>query len=246
LTDPEVVPSDVPEPSWGMAEVAAFFGLALPFFFVGFIAVLGLVTALGVPGKGLRVLLPQFGGYILALLPLWLIFRRRQGQSPLRALRMGVSAQEAARALPAGIILSFAVLALAALMRIPQQETPMEELLSDPLSLAGAAVLGVTLGPWFEELLFRGLLQPVVVRALGAIPGIVIAALPFALLHGPQYGWSWRHVLLITVAGAAFGWKRHTTGSTGAAVFMHSAYNFVLFAGYVAGKWLGTDLPRTI
>jgi hypothetical protein len=27
---------------------------------------------------------------------------------------------------------------------------------------------------------------------------------------------------------------------------MHSAYNFVLFAGYVVGKWMGTDLPRTM
>jgi membrane protease YdiL (CAAX protease family) len=229
-----------------MTEVALFFGLALPFFVLGFVAVLGVVTAVGLPGKGLRVLLPQFGGYALALVPLWLVFRRQFGQSPMRLLRMGVSSQEAARALPAGIMLSFGVLALAALIRIPQQETPMEELLADPVSLAVAAILGVTLGPWFEELLFRGLLQPVVVRALGAVPGIVIAALPFALLHGPQYGWSWRHVLLITVAGAAFGWKRHTTGSTGAAAFMHSAYNFVLFAGYIAGKWFGTELPRTM
>jgi membrane protease YdiL (CAAX protease family) len=159
---------------------------------------------------------------------------------------MGTSLRAAANAIPAGIMLSFGVLALAALLRVPQKETPMEQLLSDWLSLVVAAVLGVTLGPWFEELMFRGLLQPVAVRALGVIPGIVIAALPFALLHGPQYGWSWKHILLITVAGAAFGWKRHTSGSTGAAAVMHSAYNMVLFAGYIAGKWMGTDLPRTI
>jgi membrane protease YdiL (CAAX protease family) len=225
--------------------VAVFFGLAVPFFLAAFFALLGIMVAAGVQAKGLRVLLPQFAGYAAALIPLWLVFRRRYGISPLRLLRMGVDGLEAMRSFPAGIVLSFAVLALAAVLRVPRQETPMEQLLSDPLSLAGAAILGVTLGPWFEELLFRGLLQPVAVRALGVLPGIVVSALPFSLLHGPQYGWSWRHVLLITVAGAAFGWKRHVTGSTGAAAVMHSAYNAVLFAAYIAGRWMGTDLTRS-
>lgn len=229
-----------------MAEVALFFGLAIPFFLAGMFAALGMMTAAGVHAKGLRVLLPQFAGYLATLIPLWIVFGRRYEESPLRVLRMGVSAPEAARAFPAGVVLSFAVLALAALIRVPQQETPMEELLSDPFSLAAAALLGVTLGPWFEELLFRGLLQPVAIRGLGVVPGIGVAALAFALLHAPQYDWSWRHVLLIAVAGASFGWKRHTSGSTGAAVFMHSAYNLVLFVGYIAGKWLGTDLPRNM
>jgi membrane protease YdiL (CAAX protease family) len=246
LSDSTPVLPDAQHPSWSIADVALFFGLAVPFFLTGSLAVIGLMTAAGVHGRGLRVLLPQFAGYAAGLAPLWIVFRNRHGESPLRLLRMGATLRDASHALPAGIVLSFAVLALAALMQVPQKETPMEQLLSDRLSLAVAAVLGVTLGPWFEELMFRGLLQPVAVRALGAIPGIVIAALPFALLHGPQYGWSWKHILLITVAGAAFGWKRHTSGSTGAAALMHSAYNLVLFAGYIAGKWLGTDLPRTI
>jgi hypothetical protein len=122
----------------------------------------------------------------------------------------------------------------------------MEELLADPVSLIAAAILGTTIAPWFEELLFRGLIQPVAVRITGVVPGIILAALPFALLHAPQYAWSWRHVLMITVAGAAFGWRRHRTGSTGAAWVMHAAYNLLLFTGFIAGRWAGADMTRSI
>ena len=60
--------------------------------------------------------------------------------------------------------------------------------------------------------------------------------MPFALLHGPQYAWSWRHVLLIAVAGSAFGWWRVYTRSTGASALMHAGYNAVLVVGYLIGR----------
>jgi hypothetical protein len=63
------------------------------------------------------------------------------------------------------------------------------------------AIFAVSVGPALEEIFFRGLLQPVAVRSAGAVAGVLIAAVPFALLHGPQYGWSWRHVLLIRACG---------------------------------------------
>jgi membrane protease YdiL (CAAX protease family) len=96
------------------------------------------------------------------------------------------------------------------------------------------ATFGVTLGPLCEELAFRGFLQPLLVRSLGAVPGILAATIPFGLLHFQEYGNSWRHAVLIALAGASFGWMRHATGSTRAAAIMHASYNalffFVLFA----------------
>jgi len=56
-----------------------------------------------------------------------------------------------------------------------------------------------------EELIFRGFLQPLLVRSLGAPAGILATALPFGLLHFQEYGNSWRHVLLISLSGVAFG-----------------------------------------
>ena len=71
--------------------------------------------------------------------------------------------------------------------------------------------------------------------AAGAQPGrgaggILLAAIPFGLLHFPEYGNSWRHALLISGAGVAFGWMRQVTGSTKASTLMHAAYNALFFA----------------
>jgi len=83
----------------------------------------------------------------------------------------------------------------------------------------------------------------VLVRSFGAVAGVVLAAIPFGLLHLSQYGGSWRHGLLITMAGVGFGWMRQVSGSTRAAAIMHAAYNFIFFAalfaqrGKLPGPW---------
>ena len=234
------------QPVWGFTEVVLFFTLAIPFFLLGAALAYGITALFALEPQPVRALLAQFGGYIFGLAPLWLVFRRRFEASPIEILRMRVPPGKVHVSVAAGIAASFAVLAIAAALRMPKLRTPMEKLLDDPAVLAVAAILGVTIGPWVEELLFRGLLQPVLVRAAGIIPGIVLSALPFAILHGPQYSWSWRHVLLLTLAGSAFGWWRQYTGSTGAATLMHAGYNFVLFAGFIAAKWAGAEFPETI
>jgi membrane protease YdiL (CAAX protease family) len=75
--------------------------------------------------------------------------------------------------------------------------------------------------------------MPLLVRSLGAAGGVTLAAVPFALLHGPQYAWSWSHVLLVGLAGVAFGVARQVTGSTAVATAMHAAYNLTFFAGFL-------------
>jgi hypothetical protein len=147
---------------------------------------------------------------------------------------------------PQGIYVAVGILALGVILRTPAVESPMHEMLRDPVSIALVGILASTIGPFFEEVFFRGLLQPVLVSRLGVISGIVLSSLPFALLHGPQYAWSWRHILLITLAGAAFGWRRYKTESTGAAAVMHGAYNFTLFVGFIAGRILETEIPQAV
>jgi uncharacterized protein len=251
LTPPEITPPEAPEPAandvpWGFGDILLMLGLAIPFFIAGFAATYGVIRLAGLPARGLGLLIGQFIGYGFVLVPLWMLFRSRFAEPPSLLLRLSIPSGSAGRAIGYGVLTVFLVMASAAILRTPQIDTPMEELLSDPLTLAGAAVLGVTIGPWFEELFFRGLLQPVMVRHFGIAFGILLSSLPFALLHGPQYGWSWRHVVLITVAGCAFGVMRHKTNSTGAAALMHCAYNGVLFAGFIAAKWAGVDMPEAI
>jgi hypothetical protein len=116
----------------------------------------------------------------------------------------------------------------------------MKRILSNRLAVLLVGVAAATVGPLCEELAFRGFLMPLLVRSLGPAAGIVLSALPFALLHGPQYAWSWRHVLLITAAGVGFGYARHRTGSTTAATVVHATYNSTFFLAYVI---YGKDLP---
>jgi len=107
------------------------------------------------------------------------------------------------------------------------------------------AVIGTTLAPLCEEIVFRGFLQPLLVRSFGAAPGILLAAAAFGLMHLQEYGYSWRHALLIAAAGASFGWMRQRTGSTKAAAVMHAAYNCVFFLllavqqAALHGRWVG-------
>jgi len=126
-------------------------------------------------------------------------------------------------------MVAIAVMLASVLMRTPDIDSPMKALLADRTSVLLIAVLGTTLAPVFEEIVFRGFLQPLLVRSLGAAPGILLAAVPFGLLHLQEYGFSWRHGLLISLAGAAFGWMRQRSGSTRAAALMHAAYNSTFF-----------------
>jgi membrane protease YdiL (CAAX protease family) len=129
---------------------------------------------------------------------------------------------------------AFIVALMSYLIHTPNVSTPLTDLMQDRTSVILLATFGVTLGPLCEELAFRGFLQPLLVRSLGVVPGILAATIPFGLLHFQEYGNSWRHAVLIALAGASFGWMRQATGSTRAAAIMHASYNalffFVLFA----------------
>lgn len=135
-----------------------------------------------------------------------------------------------------GVLTAGAVIALGALLRPPQGKVPLEQMLEDPVSIGLTAVFAVTLAPLCEELAFRGLLFPVAARTFGAVAGAAITALPFALLHGPEYGWTWQRVLPIFGVGFAFGWMRYKTGSTAAAAVMHAAYNAMFVVALIASK----------
>lgn len=228
-----------PAPFWSWADIALFVGLGLPPFIMVFSGVSFLMRLLPAkPSQGAALLIPQFAGFAAAVAPLALVFRSKYDQPLLRSLRMSVPASRIPAAIASGLALAFLVVLAGALLRTPKIESPMDDLMNDPASVPFVAIFAVTLGPWFEELVFRGLLQPVLIRSAGVIAGILLAALPFGLLHGPEYAWSWRHLLIVTLAGAAFGYTRFRSGSTGEAVVMHAAYNGVLITGYLLGRHL--------
>ena len=126
---------------------------------------------------------------------------------------------------------------LGVLLRAPTDSSQIEGLIKSRASLAAVMLFGVVLAPIFEEMLFRGFLLPLLARSVGPWLGILLTAVPFALLHGAQNQWAWQPIVLIGVAGIVFGYVRYKTGSTTAAFLMHSAYNATGFLGYALTHW---------
>jgi membrane protease YdiL (CAAX protease family) len=223
------------EPFWTWSDLLVLIGAGIPAFVVVFWVAAAALRPL-TTNKALLLMIPQFAGQAAMLAPFAMLCRWRYDRPLFPSLRLGVRVGEAVRSMPAGVLLAIGVLALANLLQAHDVPSPMQDLMNDPRSAPWVGVFAVSLGPAFEEIFFRGLLQPVAARSAGIVGGILIGAVPFALLHGPQYSWSWRHVLLIAVAGSAFGWWRVRTRSTGASALMHAGYNAVLVVGYLIGR----------
>jgi hypothetical protein len=215
-------------PFWGYADLFGFVLIALLGGVAESLAVAALSAVTHV--KQIYILVPaQVLLYAFLLGTLALIFRRYYGRPFWRSLRWAPPGIGDSLVAMCGVLAAFAVIVAAFLMRIPDTDSPMKALLSDPTSVVFVGVLGITLAPVCEEIVFRGFLQPLLVRSLGAAPGILLAAAAFGLMHFQEYGNSWKHALLIGCAGAMFGCMRYLTGSTKAAVLMHAAYNGVFF-----------------
>jgi membrane protease YdiL (CAAX protease family) len=233
----DLSPADREPPFWAWRDLLVAAGLAIPLFIAA-----GLLTGLvvqAIPGdapKAVQLLVPQFAGFAAALIPIMFMFRVRYDRPLWQSINLHLPRGEWYRSLFAGVGLATLVMVTAVVMHPPRIQSPLQELMNDPRSAPYLAVAAVTLAPLFEELFFRGLLQPLLVRDLGVIMGIGLSAMPFALLHGPEFAWSWRHVLLIAIAGTGFAIKRHTSGSLGAAMVTHSAYNAVITTGHLLGR----------
>lgn len=222
-------------PFWGYKDLILLFGLALPIMVVS--ALIVQIAALFVPGgrplPAAVVLASQFLAYGLWFLILWALIRFRYGRPFWGSLGWVTPRHGTLRYALLGPVLALGVGVAGALLQTPEMQMPMMELLRDRISIVLVGVFAVSLGPLCEELAFRGFFLPLLARSLGPAAGVVLTAVFFSMLHGPQYAWSWRHLLLITSAGVAFGVVRLRTGSTSAATVMHATYNLTFFAAYL-------------
>jgi membrane protease YdiL (CAAX protease family) len=224
-------------PFWTYFDLAVFAGLALPCILLGFgvVKLLFLAVRFRPENKLLELLPGQALGYVLLFGVLCAIFRMYH-RPFWRSLAWTRPRIPLPLIVSAGMGAALIVAIVGNLIQTPNTENPMTELLKGRLSLVLMAIFGVTIGPLCEELAFRGFLQPLLVRSFGPVVGIFGAAIPFGLLHFQEYGNSWKHALLISLAGAAFGWMRQATGSTMASTVMHSAYNALFFIVFLSVK----------
>jgi uncharacterized protein len=120
---------------------------------------------------------------------------------------------------------------------------------------------GITVAPFFEEIIFRGFLLPALSTAfdwsvekatgstappldplgnpqwsLGAMVFASIAtSVPFALMHAEQTAWSLGPFLLLVCVSLVLCWARLAARSLAASVLVHASYNFLLFSLMLLG-----------
>jgi hypothetical protein len=215
-----------------------FCGLAVPCSLFAWACVKVIFAALRVrhAAPAVEPLTEQFVLYLLLFGALRLVFRVQYGRPFWRSLAWTRLRAPFFWVVVAGAACAYAVAILGQAIHTPTTRNAITDLMEDRASLLLMTLFGVTLGPLCEELAFRGFLQPLLVRSLGAVPGILLAALPFGLLHYQEYGNSWRHAVIVAAAGAAFGWMRHATGSTKASALMHASYNGLFFVAALSQR----------
>jgi len=226
-------------PVWGYLDLALYLGAVLPSWALAFL--------LSQTGRSLaprlfssdavRTLVFQSFMYVFLVGALYLVIAWRYQEPFWKSLGWTFPIPHAYLLLTVGPALAVALSALGVVLHAPMDGSQIEILIKSRASLAAIILFGVLLAPFFEEMLFRGFLLPLLARSLGPELGILLTAIPFALLHGAQNHWAWQPVLLIGIAGIAFGYVRYRTGSTTAAFVMHSAYNAMGFLGYTLTHW---------
>ena len=221
---------------WTLSDVALFAGSILPVYLLASLLtkLFGMLLPGAFESAALRMLLFQSTVYALLLGSLYMVIKTRYDRPLWSSLGWTLGFRGAWLILLGAPLLALAISVLdAALLRAPAIPTPIEILVDGSVPVPVVVLFSAIAGPIFEELIFRGFLQPPLERLLGSAAGIAIAAAAFALIHGPGYAWSWQHLLVVFLAGTVFGIVRTWTGSTAAPALMHLGYNGTLAIAYL-------------
>lgn len=108
-------------------------------------------------------------------------------------------------------------------------------LLQAPLSIRLAiAAMTVLVVPVAEEILFRGILLPALMRHASLGIAIALDASIFALVHLPDLAWKPQGLLALALVGAVCCWRRVKTGSLYSAMAVHAGNNLLAVLVLVA------------
>jgi len=106
-------------------------------------------------------------------------------------------------------------------------------------SASAMFVFTVIVTPLVEELLFRGVLYPVMARSLGTLASILIVSGVFALAHVATYGLDAYLLAQTLVAGLYLTWLRARTGTLQASIAAHAAFNlYATMEAIMVVNWL--------
>ena len=237
LDAPETTP-----PFWSYTDVALMFGMLIASIVLILIALAGVLSVRpGLRDDQTPLLLPlQLVFYALVYLCFFLLFKLRYQRPVLVSLGWRPARFNIILAFGFGLLLALVVSGVAALLHTPEVPSPLAGLSKSPVLLTLVGIMAITLAPFFEELFFRGFLQPLLSRTFGAIAGILITAAIFGGLHAPEYSYAWQYAVAITIVGAVLGWVRYRFDSIIPSTVVHGAFNTVAVVALVASKFAPT------
>jgi hypothetical protein len=218
---------------WGLGDAFAALGLYVVtavVIAVAFFAVEGADGVLAGAWLPAFVVLPQ--AVVLAHV---VFVVNRKGRGPVADLDLRFSWMD----LPVGISIAFAAMMAAGVVGTvvaqllgDDQTAAVAELVEDSQGSGGVtgwiilvAVLGATLVPLSEELLFRGLFwNALTKRGASSRTALVLTSLGFAAFHLEPL-----RAPVLLVLGLALGWVRSWSGRVGTAVVAHATINAIGF-----------------
>jgi membrane protease YdiL (CAAX protease family) len=127
-----------------------------------------------------------------------------------------------------GLCLSVLLQVVSHALPIPKK-LPIDEFFKTQGGVWMMAIYGTLIAPFTEELFFRGLLYPALVRKMGMPVAIGLTSLAFALIHASQLGWSFAAVGIMIGVGLALTLVRALSGSLAASTIVHLGYNGLIF-----------------
>ena len=206
-----------------LAALATGFALA---------TVLGAAASFLIPGSLASIFFLAEVGLLAGVV----LFLKASGHDVATAMRTGpVPTAVFPLAVRLGVALLLANIAASALLGPPSRDL---EIISGSHGIVERIVLTISVilaAPVIEEALFRGLLQGTLESRLRPWFAIVVAALPFALLHGPK------PALFFFAWSLPVGWVTWRTSSIRPGIVVHAINNLVGLIGLFAAGSFETE-----
>ncbi|GAV23903.1 CPBP family intramembrane glutamic endopeptidase [Carboxydothermus pertinax] len=198
---------------------------------------LGSLPLPGLKSFGARVIfLTFFQDILLLALVLWVVEKNRGHLSDLgltvknwgKAFKWGVFG---------GFLILIAVVVVGAfsfkILKVNPPPQTFEKLLTlakTPTEKNLLVFLGVFLGPFAEELFFRGFSYPILKKYMGVVGGIAVSSLLFGAMHFDPY-----RFLPLSIGGAILAYLYEKTGTLLSPFVAHATWNGIM-TWFVMGK----------
>lgn len=175
-----------------------------------------------------------WGGYVGAAV---LASRRDGSGQPARDLRLRIRGRDLLVGLGAGlassivlvrlvyfVLVSLGVISSDDLARLSEPARRVSELADGPGWVVLVALAGLG-APFIEELFYRGLLQPALIRRWGPAGGIVVTAVVFGIAHQQPLQFP-----ALAAFGVVLGWLAWRYGRLGPSIVAHIVFNLLTLA----------------